>query len=187
MFKFIILPLFVAAVSHAENEDARFIMAEFGKTITFYKFTSATTTVSSTPYCFTATPSFSTTVDADDNTLTSTIAPSNCRRKRWAFENPSEDNLAIIEAGSPTAVSIAETTDLPELRPVENDGETYLVDASINSEDLEKSGGQERFFGIGISTERTTVTSFSTVTNNAPTRTVSVGCIPQGQGAISRC
>ncbi|KAK2710717.1 hypothetical protein QYM36_012034 [Artemia franciscana] len=186
MFKLIALPLILAA-AYADNDDARFLMANFKKTITFYKFTSAATTVSSTPYCYTVTPSISLTVDADDNTLTSTIAASNCRRKRWALENPSEDDLAIIKADSPTAVTISETTALPELlHSIENDGETYLIDASINAEELEKSAGQERFLGVGISTLKTTITSFSTVTNNAPTRTLTAGCIPEG-GALNRC
>ncbi|KAK2710716.1 hypothetical protein QYM36_012033 [Artemia franciscana] len=122
-------------------------------------------------------------IDADDNTLTSTIAASNCRRKRWALENPSEDDLAIIKAGSPTAVSISETTSLPELNPVENDGETYLIDTSINAEELKTSVGQEQFL---LSTLKITITSFFTVTNNAPTRSVTAGCIPR-EGSLSRC
>ncbi|KAK2724713.1 uncharacterized protein LOC136032713 [Artemia franciscana] len=184
MSKFFLVPLFFAVAIASEE---RLLFASFGKTLTYYKFTSASTTVSHTPFCYTIAPLIS--VPTTLTTITTSLgAPLNCRRRRWAYENPIDGELVEISAGNPAAVTLAEATQLPDLRTVEtsDDGETYMIDASINTESFERASPEERFVKVGISTVKTTMTLFTTITNNAATRTFTIGCTPQG-ATLTQC
>ncbi|XP_065563754.1 uncharacterized protein LOC136029367 [Artemia franciscana] len=186
MLRLFCLTFFVVAVY---SKEARFVFPSLPlKTVTGISIFSATTTVTTTPFCFTVRPLISLTTGTLLTVTTNVAAPGNCRRRRWAFEDPVDEQLRSLLEESPLAATAIETSKLPELNSSEEaDGSGDQIVSSMESDrmvdDTEMEG---RLFNI-ITTTLRTITAMSTRTSTAGTKSLTINCTPIGNNNINAC
>ncbi|XP_065558703.1 uncharacterized protein LOC136026253 [Artemia franciscana] len=187
MLKLLCLTISVA-VAYAKEARFVFLPVVNRPTITGVSIVSTTTTVTSTPFCFTVQPLISLTTGTLLTVTTDVAAPGNCRRRRWAFEDPVDEQLRTLLEETPLAATAIETSKLPEMNSSEEaDGSGDEIVSSMENDQVSHETEMDgRFINFFDSTVKI-ITAISTLTANAPTKSLTVNCTPINANAINAC
>ncbi|KAK2724468.1 hypothetical protein QYM36_001092 [Artemia franciscana] len=204
MIKLIPFLLFAALVSadldsslSEPSNEQRFLFNT--KTVTNLVLTTTTTSVAASTFCFsivaqliriTNVGSFTTSIDAVSTTIGSI---SNCRKRRWAFENPVDGAISSIEGGENIQAFMMQEGTIQEdkgadaeVKPADREVEADPIPSAsqpVEEEEAEVEAKPEdaRFLSL-ISTVTQTLTAVSSVTTQVATKTILVTCTPLNIG-----
>ncbi|KAK2724467.1 hypothetical protein QYM36_001091 [Artemia franciscana] len=181
--------------SEGTNGEERFLftLPSVGLTKSLLTITTTTTSLAAATFCYNiiagiaytfATTGVYTPVATDPFTTTIESIP-NCRKRRWAFEDPIDGTITNIESASaPIVSSLVE--EQKQKDAAEDVAETLLaVEENLEKteENLEKAeeNGEGRLFiknPLNVQKVTQTLTAVSVVTTQIQTKTIQLTCTP---------